>query len=61
VKDNAKFGLKLQGFPKKARREQASYYLNVVGLSDFAKVLPKELSGGMKQRVAIGSITCNLS
>jgi NitT/TauT family transport system ATP-binding protein len=53
VQDNAEFGLKLQGFPKKARREVASYYLNVVGLSDFAKALPKELSGGMKQRVAI--------
>jgi NitT/TauT family transport system ATP-binding protein len=53
VQDNAEFGLKLQGVPKKVRREQASYYLSVVGLSDFAKALPKELSGGMKQRVAI--------
>jgi NitT/TauT family transport system ATP-binding protein len=53
VQENAEFGLKLQGVPKKARREQASYYLSVVGLSEFAKSLPKELSGGMKQRVAI--------
>ncbi|PSB05298.1 ABC transporter ATP-binding protein [Merismopedia glauca] len=53
VQDNAEFGLKLQGIPKKVRREQASYYLSVVGLSAFAKALPKELSGGMKQRVAI--------
>jgi NitT/TauT family transport system ATP-binding protein len=53
VQANTEFGLKLQGVPKKQRREQASYYLNVVGLTKFAKSLPKELSGGMKQRVAI--------
>lgn len=53
VQENAEFGLKLQGVPKKERREQAGYYLNVVGLSKFGKALPKELSGGMKQRVAI--------
>ena len=53
VQENTEFGLKLQGVPKKQRREQASYYLSVVGLTQFAKSLPKELSGGMKQRVAI--------
>ncbi len=53
VQQNTEFGLKLQGVPKKQRREQASYYLNVVGLTKFARSLPKELSGGMKQRVAI--------
>lgn len=53
VQQNAEFGLKLQGVPKQIRREQASYYLNVVGLTKFAQSLPKELSGGMKQRVAI--------
>ncbi len=53
VQENTEFGLKLQGLRKQERREKASYYLNVVGLTQFAKSLPKELSGGMKQRVAI--------
>ena len=53
VQKNVEFGLKLQGVDKKARREQASYYLEMVGLTQFAQALPKELSGGMKQRVAI--------
>ncbi len=53
VQQNTEFGLKLLGVPKKVRREQASYYLNVVGLTEFSKALPKQLSGGMKQRAAI--------
>ena len=53
VQENAEFGLKLQGLPKKERREKASYYLNVTGLTSFSRTLPKALSGGMKQRVAI--------
>ncbi|WP_309744629.1 ABC transporter ATP-binding protein [Chamaesiphon sp. OTE_20_metabat_361] len=53
IQENTEFGLKLQGVSKRERRERASYYLNVVGLTDFAKCLPNELSGGMKQRVAI--------
>jgi NitT/TauT family transport system ATP-binding protein len=53
VQENTEFGLKLQGVPKRERRERASKYLQIVGLENFAKALPKELSGGMKQRVAI--------
>ena len=53
VQKNVEFGMKLLHIEREKRRELASYYLNIVGLTDFAKSLPKELSGGMKQRVAI--------
>jgi NitT/TauT family transport system ATP-binding protein len=53
VQENTEFGLKLQGVAKRERRERASYYLEIVGLSDFGRSLPNQLSGGMKQRVAI--------
>ena len=53
VQQNTEFGLKLQGVSKRERRERASHYLQVVGLENFATALPRELSGGMKQRVAI--------
>lgn len=53
VQKNVEFGLKLQGIGPRERREMASYFLDVVGLTKFARSLPKELSGGMKQRVAI--------
>ena len=53
VQKNVEFGLKLLGYTAKKRREDASYYLSIVGLSEFAKFYPKELSGGMKQRIAI--------
>lgn len=53
VTDNIGFGLKLQGASKAEQQQQAAYYLEIVGLTQFARSLPKELSGGMKQRVAI--------
>jgi len=53
VLDNAAFGLKSQGKPKSERITIASHYLDLVGLGDAASKRPAELSGGMKQRVAI--------
>lgn len=50
---NVEFGLRLQGLGRAERREKAMHYLDLVGIADFAKALPKELSGGMKQRCAI--------
>jgi NitT/TauT family transport system ATP-binding protein len=53
VAENIEFGLKLQGVSKKKCQQQIGYYLEIIGLNEFAKALPKQLSGGMKQRVAI--------
>ena len=53
VIDNVIFGLDINGKPEKESRERAMKYLETVGLEDFAKRYPHELSGGMKQRVAI--------
>jgi NitT/TauT family transport system ATP-binding protein len=50
---NVEFGLDIAGLTAKERREKARHYLDLVGLSAFADQYPHELSGGMKQRVAI--------
>ncbi len=59
VRDNVEYGLKLQGVPAAERRERSEKYLRSVGLSDFAGRYPKDLSGGMKQRVAIARTLIN--
>jgi NitT/TauT family transport system ATP-binding protein len=53
VLKNVEIGLEFRGVPMAERRQKAAYYLDLVGLADFAGHLPRELSGGMKQRVAI--------
>ena len=50
---NVEFGLRLQGIPEDARQQIARDYLSKVDLTAFANARPDELSGGMKQRVAI--------
>ena len=51
---NVEFALEARGgLSKKERAERARKYLDLVGLTEFASRFPHELSGGMKQRVAI--------
>lgn len=51
--DNAAIGLQIQGAAEKDRRATAAKWLDAVGLSGFKDALPRELSGGMRQRVNI--------
>ncbi|GAA0460361.1 ABC transporter ATP-binding protein [Actinoplanes capillaceus] len=50
---NVEFGLEAKGAGRRERAEKAREYLDLVGLSGFHDRYPHELSGGMKQRVAI--------
>jgi NitT/TauT family transport system ATP-binding protein len=54
VVDNIAFGLELQGVDRRTRRQAAIDLLAPLGLREFAAKYPRELSGGMRQRVAIG-------
>jgi NitT/TauT family transport system ATP-binding protein len=50
---NVEFGLEAKGLPRRHRAARAREFLHLVGLHGFADRYPHELSGGMKQRVAI--------
>jgi NitT/TauT family transport system ATP-binding protein len=53
ILDNVAFGLEMRSVSKKERHKQAREFLQRVGLGDFVMHYPRELSGGMRQRVAI--------
>ncbi|RYE96362.1 MAG: ATP-binding cassette domain-containing protein, partial [Oxalobacteraceae bacterium] len=53
VQQNVELGLEAQGVAPAARRERANAMLDLIGLSGFGGALPRELSGGMRQRVGI--------
>jgi ABC-type nitrate/sulfonate/bicarbonate transport system ATPase subunit len=59
VQKNVEYGMRLNGVPAKERRERAAYYIERVHLTKFKDAYPKELSGGMKQRVAIARMLAN--
>jgi NitT/TauT family transport system ATP-binding protein len=52
--ENIEFGLELQGMSRARRRAVATDLLGPLGLRPFADKYPRELSGGLRQRVAIG-------
>ena len=53
ILDNVIFELNINGKSEKESKQRAMEYLEIFGLKDFAERYPNELSGGMKQRVAI--------
>ena len=53
VKKNVELPLEIMYFDKKERSQRADEMLEMVGLSNFKKHYPKQLSGGMQQRVNI--------
>lgn len=53
ILDNVTYGLEIQGMKKKEREEKALSVLELVGLKEWAKARPSELSGGMRQRVGL--------
>lgn len=58
VARNIGHGLELQRVPKKERDRRVQDYIDLVGLSGFENRYPHELSGGMKQRVAVARTLC---
>jgi len=53
VIENVEFGLEIKGLPRKERRAISQQLLEMVGLKESENLYPKQLSGGMKQRVGI--------
>jgi NitT/TauT family transport system ATP-binding protein len=53
VLDNVAFGLMLRGVPRRDREAAARTWIKKVGLEGTEKKYPRQLSGGMRQRVAI--------
>jgi NitT/TauT family transport system ATP-binding protein/sulfonate transport system ATP-binding protein len=59
VRENVKFGPRMQGLPLEEQERRASYFLDQVNLHGFHNHFPKQLSGGMRQRVAIARALAN--
>jgi NitT/TauT family transport system ATP-binding protein len=59
VRDNVAYGLRMRGVPDRVSREVVQYYIEKVGLTQFARAYPYQLSGGMKQRVSVARAFAN--
>lgn len=59
IRDNVSFGLKMRKLPKDDIKILTDKYLDEVGLTEFDKNKPYELSGGMKQRASLARVLVN--
>lgn len=53
VEANVDLAFDTSPLPARERREKVQHYIDLVGLSDYSKAYPRQLSGGMAQRAAI--------
>lgn len=59
VRKNVEFGMKINGVAAGERKEKAEHFIRLVGLEKFIDAYPTQLSGGMRQRVAIARTLAN--
>jgi NitT/TauT family transport system ATP-binding protein len=53
VQENVELGLEAQGVARKVREDRAEEAIDLIGLSGYEDAYPKEMSGGMRQRVGL--------
>jgi NitT/TauT family transport system ATP-binding protein len=53
VEDNVALSLEMRGMAKRERRQRAEHFLEMIGLTRFRMHYPRQLSGGMRQRVSL--------